>query len=381
VSIEFVGAHGAASFEDPEYLTVPERHAGLELDEYLALLYPQINKGSIRQQIRSGRVLIDGERVQPSVRISANQVLVVELDPDLLDKPLLEAPEIEVPVLYEDGRVLVVDKPAGVAVEPERWLRSAGSMAGAMLRLALARGDEAPDADPDLEPEPGVEGEAADADGRPRLRFRPRIVHRLDKDTSGVLLIAKDLAAERLLRGAFEHAQVKKTYLALVEGECELADGEIEWIDLPIGADPRKSGRMRIDPAGKPSRTAIGVSQRFRGYTLLHCHPETGRTHQIRLHCAARGFPLVVDKLYGRQEQLLLSDIKRGYRAKPGRSERPLLDRLSLHAFELDFPLPAALDGADDSAQTQERRTVQAPLPKDLQMTLKQLGKVRPPRR
>jgi RluA family pseudouridine synthase len=373
VSIEFVGAHGSASFEDPEYLTVPERHAGLELDEYLALIYPQINKGALRQQIRAGRVLVDGERVQPSVRLAANQVLVVEIDPDLLDRPLLEAPEIEVPVLYEDPRVLVVDKPSGVAVEPERWLRSAGSMAGAMLAMALSRSEDGPDADPDLD-DPSAEA-GADQDGRPRLRFRPRIVHRLDKETSGALLIAKDLEAERVLRTAFEHGRVNKTYLALVEGEPELQEGELEWIDLPIGPDPRKSGRMRIDPSGKPSRTAIAVQERFRGYTLLRCHPESGRTHQIRVHCQARGFPLAVDRFYGRQEALRLSDIKRGYRAKPGRLERPLLERLSLHAYELDFPDPA------DGSPEPRRLVVRSELPKDFTTTLKQLAKVRPPRR
>ena len=128
-------------------------------------------------------------------------------------------------------------------------------------------------------------------------------------------------------------------------------------------------GRMVVAASGgKPARTRIAVERRFRGYTLLRCEPLTGRTHQIRVHLAARGFPLAVDRTYGRRDALLLSQIKADYRPKRGRAERPLIGRLTLHALEVGIPVPGGGD---------ERVLVRAPLPKDFANTLKQLSKVR----
>ena len=327
----------------------------MELDEFLCLSFPLLNKGFLRRQVRDGRVLVDGNPAVPSQRLRMDQVLVVDFDEteDLPEAPV--APTALIPVLYEDDHVLAVDKPSDLAVEPERWARSNASVSGALLALALARSGSEP-GDP-AEPGPGLE-------------FRPRIVHRLDKDTSGVLLVAKSVEAERRLRAAFDAGEVAKLYFALVEGEHPLRDGESEEIDLPIGPDERKSGRMRVDrAAGKPSRTRIRVEQRFRGYTLLACRPLTGRTHQIRVHLREVGFPLAVDPAYGRRNALYLSEIKRGYRKKPGHVESPLIDRLTLHAREIDFPDPSATD---------RRIRVEAPMPRDLERALKQLGKVRP---
>jgi 23S rRNA-/tRNA-specific pseudouridylate synthase len=129
---------------------------------------------------------------------------------------------------------------------------------------------------------------------------------------------------------------------------------------------------MHVREDGKPARTTLAVEQRFRGFTLLRCRPRTGRTHQLRVHLAAEGFPLVVDPIYGRRQKLLLSEIKSGYRPKPGRVERPLIDRLTLHAARISFPAPA-----DEGRIV----TVEAPLPEDFARTLKQLAKVRAPRR
>ena len=300
-----------------EYHVVPAERAGIELDEYLCLVFPGVNKGFVREQIRSGRVLVDGEAANPSQRLRPHQVLVLDLDEDRL--PLVPvAPEAVIPVLYEDEEVLVVDKPAGLAVEPERWQRHLASLSGALLRLALDRAPE--------------EGE---------LGFRPRLVHRIDKDTTGCVLVAKTLEAERVLRTAFEEGRIEKRYLALVEGEHPLGDDEEEVIDLPLAPDGRRGGRMTVaQRGGKPSRTRIRVADRFRGYTLLSCEPLTGRTHQIRAHLAACGFPLAVDNLYGRRDALRLSEIKADYRPKRGRVERPLIDRLTLHAAAIAFPGP-----------------------------------------
>jgi 23S rRNA pseudouridine1911/1915/1917 synthase len=337
-----------------ETIVVPWERAGLELDEFLCLQFPEFNKGFLRRAVRDGLVLIDGMRANPSQRLRADQVLLVDLDEEEAP-PAAVAPEAAIPILYEDEDLLVVDKPAGLAVEPERWARGAASLAGALLALARARS-------------PGVPGEAGQACEGP-LELRLRAVHRLDKDTSGVLVVAKHLEAERALRAAFEHDQVRKTYGALVEGEHPLAEGEDLEIDLALGPDEKRSGRMVVDPLqGKPARTRVSVLRRYRGFTWLECRPSTGRTHQIRVHLAAVGFPLAVDPLYGRRSELLLSSVKAGYRPKRGRPERPLIARLTLHAAAIEVPSPR------DAGRIVR---VEAPLPKDLAQLEKQLSKVR----
>lgn len=329
----------------------PER-AGLELDEFLCLHYPGVAKGWWRRQVRAGRVLVDGQGTEPSVHLRPEQVVIVEVEVEE-HPPAPVAPPIEVPRLFEDERVAVVDKPAGLAVEPERWAHALPTLSGALLLQARTRGVE--------DPPP---------DGAP-LPFRPRLVHRLDKDTTGCVIVAKDLEAERALRAAFEEGAVEKEYLAVVEGEHPLADDESELVDRRIDVDTRRGGRVRVvESGGKAARTRLRVAERFRGFTLLRCYPETGRTHQIRVHLTSEGFPLAVDPQYGRRDELLLSEIKSGYRPKRGRPERPLMGRLTLHAARVAFPHP---DGG--------RREVTAPLPPDLERLLKQLRKVRAPRR
>lgn len=330
----------------------------MELDEFLCLSFPLLPKGFLRQQVRDGKVLIDGGATTPGHRLRENDVLIVEFE-EADDMPDLPPPRVEIDVLYEDEHVMAVDKPAGLAVEPERWARGNPCLSGALLDLALERaGLERPEDGADATEH--VEG----------LPFRPRLVHRLDKDTTGVVLVAKTIEAERELRAAFDAGTVRKHYLALVEGEHRLPDGEYEVIDLPIGPDERKSGRMRVDRQhGKPSQTRIRVHQRFQGYTLLECEPLTGRTHQIRVHLREIGFPLAVDPFYGRRDSLSLSDFKRGYRKKPGHVEAPLIDRLTLHARSIEFSRVAG----------EGRIRVESPIPKDLARALKQLAKFRAP--
>jgi 23S rRNA pseudouridine1911/1915/1917 synthase len=338
-----------------EHLIVPEERAGLELDEFLCLTFPLLGKGFLRSQVRAGAVLVDGTPSRPSQRLSPHQVVSVSFSEERTPKRPV-APATRVPILYEDEAVLVVDKPAGLAVEPERWRREAASLSGALVAEAFDR----------------VGGE--DERGRPRegtLEWRPRLVHRIDKDTTGCVLVAKNLETERALRTAFEQGRVEKQYLALVEGEWY--EDEARVLDDPLASDPRRNGRMIVRASGKPSRTEVEPHERFRGYTLMRCSPLTGRTHQIRVHMAEAGFPLAVDAFYGRHDQLLLSQIKAGYRSKRGSVERPLLDRLALHAWRLTIPDLAGGEGSPPL-------TIESPLPKDLERTLKQLRKVRPAR-
>ncbi len=329
---------------------------GVELDEFLCRVYPLLRKRDLRALVRDGSVTVNGMPSSPSQRLRADDVVLCDFDEeDLAETPAPVAPSEPPKLLYEDAHVLVIDKPADLLVEPDRWEEQRPNLLGGLHEFSRLRGER---------------GEA---------EFRPRLVHRLDKDTSGCIVVAKTVDAERVLGQAFETGGVRKRYLALVEGEHPMGADESETLDLPIGPDLRRSGHMCVRRDGKPAQTVVRVRERFRGFTLLECEPLTGRTHQIRVHLAAQGFPLVVDSLYGRRKALLLSEIKSSYRRKPGSAETPLIARLTLHAEHLEFPRVTAEAAQPDAAP----QWIQAhsPAPKDLERTLKQLAKWRPARR
>jgi 23S rRNA pseudouridine955/2504/2580 synthase/23S rRNA pseudouridine1911/1915/1917 synthase len=194
---------------------------------------------------------------------------------------------------------------------------------------------------------------------------RIRVVHRLDKDTSGVLLFAKTVIAQRHVSHQFQNNTVEKQYLALVRGKVKDNDGEI---DAPIAPHPTSRDRMTVTKHGRPARTLWRVEQRFRDFTLLRVFPKTGKTHQIRVHLKHIGYPLAVDPLYnpprsgGGLGGIFLSQFKRDYRPARNEPERPLIDRLTLHAEKLTF---LNLDG--DPVE------IAAPIPKDIRATLNQL--------
>lgn len=232
-------------------------------------------------------------------------------------------------VVYSDASLIVGDKPAGVLSAPGRGAQTFPEL------LAAA----------------GVI-ESADA---------CFLVHRLDRDASGVICYARSVEAQRALTSQFEARMVEKTYVTIVRGVVA-GDGEV---DLPIAADAGGSS-ARIDQAeGKPSVTRYRVVDRLAGFTVLHCYPLTGRLHQIRVHMAAIGHPLAVDPVYARTRELRLSQLKRGYR--PGRGEeRPLISRLTLHALRLEL----------DHPESGARVSFEAPPPKDLRATMTQLAKL-----
>lgn len=211
-------------------------------------------------------------------------------------------------VLYEDEDILALNKPPGLRVVPDRW----DSMKPNVITWL-------------------------NTEGNPLASRCPHyyVVHRLDKDTSGVVLFAKNAAAHRALSLAFNDRRVRKTYDAIVEGEME---AEMGIIDRPLASHPRKKGWMMVDPAGKPSRTEFHLLARARGFSRVRLFPHTGRTHQIRVHMQALGHPLAVDPLYGCRSALYWSDVA-GLNRRP--EEKPLLDRLSLHAAELSVAHPS----------------------------------------
>ena len=192
---------------------------------------------------------------------------------------------------------------------------------------------------------------------------RVRVVHRLDKGTSGVLLFALDIATQRHLSHQFMNNATRKEYLALVRGRPAAEEGEI---DAPLGRHPTSPLRMAVvRHGGRPARTAWRVEKRFRDFALLRVFPKTGKTHQIRVHLQSIGLPLAIDPLYNSKagEGILLSSFKRGYRAS-GEEERPLIGRLPLHAEVLEF---VGVEGV--------RVRVVAPVPKDLRSVINSLSK------
>ncbi|MCS7033199.1 MAG: RluA family pseudouridine synthase [Phycisphaerae bacterium] len=237
-------------------------------------------------------------------------------------------------ILFESPDFVAIDKPPGLATVPGR-----GETDSALEQLARqlnlpCRGNQDP---------------------------RVRVVHRLDKDTSGVLLFARHVAAQRHLSPQFQNNLVEKEYLALVRGHPAEPSGVIE---APLSVHPTDPARMTVSRRGRPARTTWQIGQSFGRYSLLRCLPETGKTHQIRVHLAHIGHPLVVDPLYGSAGGLMLSSFKRGYRPKPGEPERPLIARLTLHARKLAF---RDLQG--------QRMEIHAPLPKDFRAALNMLAK------
>ncbi len=242
-------------------------------------------------------------------------------------------------ILYEDGRLAAIAKPAGLATIPGR-----GETDSVFEQLArLLNLPHAGSADPRL-----------------------RVVHRLDKDTSGVLLFAKDIDAQRHLSHQFQNNTTEKEYLALATGEAPFDEGEI---DAPIGPHPTARERMMVTRHGRPAVTRWKILERFRGLWLLRVFPKTGKTHQIRVHLRYADMPLAIDPVYnpiaaGQRPGLMLSDFKRGYRAKSDRPEQPLIARLTLHAEILRVEAP----GGDKLELT-------CPLPKDFRTALNALRK------
>ncbi|MCB0712491.1 MAG: RluA family pseudouridine synthase [Ignavibacteriae bacterium] len=231
-------------------------------------------------------------------------------------------------VLYEDDRLLVFDKAPGLATIPERH-----DDRGSLRALALQEFG------------------------------RVWTVHRIDKDTSGVVLFAKDAEAHRELNEQFRERKTEKKYLVIVEG---MMNEEEMTVDIPLATDPGRSGRIRPSASGKEAVTILRRRELFQGFTLIEAQPLTGRQHQIRVHCKAVGLPLLVDHLYGAQDAFYLSSIKRKFRDY-GREERPLIDRQTLHAASLTVEHPS----------TGKQITFEAEPPKDFRAALTQLGKVR----
>ena len=249
----------------------------------------------------------------------------------------------EVPVLYEDDHLLAIDKPAKLLTSPDRYDPNRPNL----MKLLHA----------------GIELSKPWAKQR-GLTYLMN-AHRLDFETSGVLLLAKTKPALVALANLFGSEKPVKTYTALVQGTPPQPKFEI---NAKLGPHPVKVGLVRVDEKnGKRSRTQFELVEKFAGHSLLKCRPLTGRTHQIRAHLRHAKLPIVADSLYG-GHPLMLSSLKSGYRLKPNRKERPLLDRVALHAEELSLVHPVT--GAEVA--------IHAPWPKDLRVAIKYLRQYAP---
>ena len=263
---------------------------GERLDRYIGEKIPGLSRTSAKKLIDDGFITVNGQVVKSSLKLNAGDRLNVVIPPP---EPRSLAPE-EMPlnIIYEDDDLLVVDKPAGMTVHP-----APGHPAHTLVNALLARFPQLPSS-----------GD----------RMRPGIVHRLDKDTSGLILIAKNRKALGRLADQFKARTVDKTYMVLVKGHLSPERG---FIDAPVGRHPGNRKKMAVVARGREARTEYRVIRYIGNCTLLEAKPETGRTHQIRVHLAAIGYPVVGDATYGVKTEFLW--------------------RQFIHAHRLGFKLPS----------------------------------------
>jgi 23S rRNA pseudouridine1911/1915/1917 synthase len=295
---------------------VPDGTAG-RIDRFVADA-TGLSRSHVQKLISAGRLTVDGVQVRANALVAAGSEVRLDV-PEPIALDLAPAPDIPLRIVYEDDDLLIVDKPAGLVVHPSPGHHDGDTLVNALL--ARAGGSEYG----------GIAGVA-----------RPGIVHRLDRDTSGLLMVAKHDSAQQSLMAQLKARRIRKTYQALVAGSVAAAVGRIE---APIARDPKQRTRMAVVPDGRASVTGYRVRERFAGWTLLELDLVTGRTHQIRVHLDGIGHPVAGDPVYG-----------------TGTSRRGPdgLDRLFLHAWQLELAAPG--DGHLIRAT--------APLPEELEAVL-----------
>ncbi len=286
--------------------TVPPQKSGARFDQAAAELFPDYSRSNIQGWIRAGDLTLDGRTVKPNTKLNGGERLVLETE--LQSEGEWEAQDIPLDLVYQDESLIVINKPPGLVVHP-----AAGNWDGTLLNALLFH--------------------------FPELRLLPRagIVHRLDKDTSGLMVVARTLPAQNDLVNQLQARTVSRVYRAIVTGECEekpLSTDGLTHVDAPIGRHPSQRTKMAVTDGGKPARTAYRVIASFDGFSYVELKLETGRTHQIRVHMAHIGYPLVGDPVYGRS--ISKSQVERDKRLAP-LSQFP---RQALHALTLGLIHP-----------------------------------------
>lgn len=326
----------------PIRLTVDARSHGWRVDHFLSRLYPNYSRALFQKAVEQKEVNVNGLPVKSARKLRVNDIVEFRLPslPDLRIPP----EDIPIEVLYEDDWIVVINKTAGIITHPGRG-NYRGTLAGA-LQFHFDR--------------------LSDIAGQ----LRPGIVHRLDKDTSGVLVVAKDNTVHHRLTAQFEAREVQKEYRAIVWGEVTF---DSDWIETHMRPHPQVREKMAVCLPGGNSRVATTfyeVVERFRGFTYVRLKPRTGRTHQLRVHMQHMAHPIVADRVYGGQMELRRSELT----TKPGvmdpaadEAADVLISRQALHAYKLEFRHP-------DSGKP---LSFEAPLPPDMTQTLEALRTLR----
>lgn len=278
--------------------------SGQRLDKYLAEEMTDLSRSRIKELVQAGEVLVNGKKNKVSYKVQKGDLIQVTVLP--LEPLALEAENIPLDIVYEDEDVIVVNKPQGMVVHP-----AAGHPSHTLVNALLYHTRDLADS---------PEG------------FRPGIVHRIDKDTSGLLMVAKNAAARESLEKQLAAKSNKRQYLAIVHGNFAEEEGTI---DAPIGRNPKDRKQMAVVEKGKSAVTHFKVLEQYQGYSLVECQLETGRTHQIRVHMAYIGHPLAGDPLYGPRKTL------------PGHGQ-------FLHAKTLGFEQPSTGEWLEFSVQPPE---------------------------
>jgi len=302
------------------------------LDKYLHGRFSNLSRRFIQDAIKAGSVKVNGKIAKPSFKLSPGDKIDLTL-PEPPNKEILPE-DIPLNIIYEDSCLIVLNKQPGMLVHPAR-----GNTHGTLVNALVFYSDKLSS---------GL-GE-----------FRPGIVHRLDKNTTGVMVVAKDDTTQWKIAKQFEHRQVNKNYLAIVHGTPELTADRIK---APLGIHPRAREKYAIRPGiGKEAITFYEVLEHWRGFSLLKLTPKTGRTHQIRVHLSYIKHPIVADDMYGGRlvYPWQLAD------AEPT-VQQPVISRVALHAHTLEFKHP----------KTNEMVKFEAPLPEDMQNLLNMLRKYR----
>ncbi len=286
---------------------------GTRLDKYAPKKCPGLSRSYAQKLAREGKITVNDRTARSSLKLVPGDRVKIIIPPATSETPIPEALPLD--IVYEDDDLLVVDKPSGMPAHP-----APGHQAHTLVNAILSHLPSLPKSDD---------------------RLRPGIVHRLDKDASGLMVVAKSSAAQVNLINQFKARSVAKAYLVLVRGKLAPEHGVIE---APIGRDPKNRKKMAVVTSGREARTLYDVVRYLDGYTLLEIKTETGRTHQIRVHLSAIGYPVVGDRVYG---------VKSAY-----------LERPFLHACRLGFKLP----------KSGEYKEFTSELPEDLEQALKEMA-------
>lgn len=298
-------------------IIIQQQHIGLRLDKVIAENFEEMSRNNIQKLIQQNRVTVNDKIEKSSYKVSLNdKIIIKEIQ---LEEAKIEPQEIPLDIIYEDKDIIVINKPKGLVVHPANG-NPDNTLVNAIMSICK-------------DSLSGIGGE-----------IRPGIVHRLDKDTSGIIIVAKNDKAHINLSEQIKNRQIKKTYIALVRGTIKEKSATI---DMPIARSTKDRKKMAVDKKGKNAITHFKIEKRYDKYTLLEIDIETGRTHQIRVHMSEIGYPIVGDTVYSN-----------------GKNEFGITGQC-LHAKKLKFKHPI----------TQEEMLLQAPLPQYFQDILKQLEK------